>query len=841
MNFDSWDRLERVFFGALECPEAERATFLDEACGDDAAFRAEVNAVLLAHLTVPGEAESLSGGPEIPSMEGVRLGAYELRERVGSGGMAEVYRAARVDHQYHQDVAIKLVRSSLPVDEMARRFRLERQVLASLQHPNIAPLLDGGVAPDGRPYLVMQYVQGMAITEFADARRLSVAERLRLFATVCRTVQFAHANLVVHRDLKPSNILVTPDGVVQLLDFGIAKLLDPAGANITVPLTEELVLLTPEHAAPEQVLGNPITTATDVYSLGILLYELLTGTRPFRSSNPVELHRAVCEREPTRPSAALTTVAAQAPELDAALVAEARGLQALGLQQTLRGDLDQIVLMALRKEPPRRYASADQFAEDIERYLAGRPVIAQRDTLRYRSSKFLRRNRLTVGLAAALLLLVVSSAATVLYQSRERGRALVEAQRERDTSAQLSAFLVSIFDASTPGESRGETVTARELLDRAAARLDRDLETEPEVQADLALAMGEAYGGLGLVEPAQALVERAVQQRRASAGENPIPLANALRRLGRIRATAGALPEGMELMGEAVAILEERAGPNDSALAVTLTTLGRMQVSAGDYEGAHALLDRAERIQRAATPVDGRELARTLRFQFLVSEALGEPPEEWLAYTEEALRVGQADVDEDDPFLFELREDYALTLQGVGLGDSAVAMHERVLADRERVFGRDHPNVAFSYYNLGRAMGQLQGRWEESIPVLERALEIRQAAYGPDHLQVGIVLGRLATAHAFSGDLDAAVSISARGVRILETSIGERNRDTLDQLHVLAQLQSASGRSEAAFSSLETLLDRGWANLDILAAPTFDNIRSDARFEQILARARSGA
>ncbi|MGH7574939.1 MAG: serine/threonine-protein kinase, partial [Longimicrobiales bacterium] len=388
MNPHRWQRLEAVFFGALETPAEERRAYLDRVCADDAELRAEVEAVLAAHAVAGGPdpvwlaAVTMGAASEsADALIGTRIGAHRLDERIGHGGMGVVYRAHRVDEQYQREVAIKLVRSGLDADEMTRRFRVERQILANLQHPNIATLLEGGITEDGQPYLVMPYVRGVPITTYAETHALTVRDRLRLFRTVCNAVQYAHANLVVHRDLKPSNILVTDDGDVRLLDFGIAKLLAPETAGVTAVLTTDAFLLTPEHAAPEQLQRRPVTTATDVYALGVLLYELLTGVRPFRSASQVDLYRAICEHDPTRPSA---------------------------ISPQLPGDLDPIVLMALRKDPTRRYASAGQLAEDVTRFLEGRPVLARPDSIRYRARRFIGRNRTAVSLAGAAALSLVA-------------------------------------------------------------------------------------------------------------------------------------------------------------------------------------------------------------------------------------------------------------------------------------------------------------------------------------------------------------------------------------------------------------------------------------------------
>ena len=851
MDAQGWTKLEEVFFGALECPEGERSAYLDRVCGDDSALRAEVEAVLDTHLKAElddprrevGSAGGVAGpaGADATNLQGTRLGPYLLDERIGWGGMAEVYRAHRIDEQYRQRVAVKLVRSSLPAAEMDRRFRLERQLLARLQHPNVATLLDGGVAPDGRPYLVMEFVDGVPVTEYADAQRLTLTERLCLFVEVCRTVQFAHANLVVHRDLKPSNILVTKEGRVRLLDFGIAKLLDPDSSEVTVPLTEELILLTPDHAAPEQVLGDAITTATDVYGLGVLLYELLAGTRPFRGVSPTQMGRAVWEREPARPSAAWTGRHDPESPIDPQEIAARRRTDPDQLTRALRKDLDAMVLMALRKEPERRYASALQFAEDVERYLEGRPVLAQGDRFIYRARKFVRRNRLSVATLCAFVLVLGVGAAAVLHQSMQKTEALRQAELERDTSTRLADFMVSVFEASDPDATRGRTVPARELLDRASQRLEKELADEPQLRADLALAMGRAYGGLGLIEASRGLFEQALNQRRGSAAADPEGLVEALEQAGRARAAAGEISAGIPLLEQAVELRTNLSGPESPEVAALWTTLGRMHADLGAFELAWELLGRAERVQREAEPRDIEALVRTLRFQFVVAEGLGMPPEQWLERTSEALTLAESHLDPDDPFLFNVREDYALTLQSVGEADSAVAVHRGLLADRERVFGPRHPQVAFSLFNLGRATGRTQGRWEESLPLLRRALEIREELYGPNHHLIAGTLHSLAVATAFSGDLAGASELEGRALRIHESAERIGHPDMLNVMEFQAQLKSLLGEHEVALDLVRRLLEDGWTNAGILQNQPFDSMRDLPRFRALVGRAAAMA
>ena len=417
---ENWDQVKELFTSALERDAAERSDFLREACGDDDALRSEIESLL---SSFDGAATFLEDSPaadllfaQLHTMVGKRIGAYRILGEIGHGGMAVVYLAERADDQYRKRVAIKMLQPGTNKDEVLRRFRNERQALAALDHPSIVRLLDGGSTEEGLPYLIMEYVEGVRIDEYCDTRKLSITERLQLFCAVCRAVQYAHENLVIHRDLKPSNILVTRDSVVRLLDFGIAKVLNPQWSPETGLTRTDWRPMTPEYASPEQVRGTPVTKATDIYSLGVLLYELLTGHRPYRVGSAVERRDYVEEAE--KPSVAVNEIGESAAPDDATrtlmtpeLVAQARAIRREELPRRLRGDLDTIVMKAIRLEPEHRYASAAEFSQDIERHLAGLPIRARKPTLLYRGGKFVRRH--AESLTTAILILAVAAGLAV--------------------------------------------------------------------------------------------------------------------------------------------------------------------------------------------------------------------------------------------------------------------------------------------------------------------------------------------------------------------------------------------------------------------------------------------
>jgi serine/threonine protein kinase/tetratricopeptide (TPR) repeat protein len=498
MNSAPLERLKEIFYSARELEPGERNAFLTDACGSDEALRREVEALLesdrasddfIAEPPAGLIADAFGGDSPTASEAGRMIGHYKLIECIGSGGMGAVYLAERADQQFQMQVAIKLIKRGMDTDSVLRRFQHERQILASLEHPNIARLLDGGTTDDGVPYFVMEYIEGHRIDRFAEEHRLSISERLELFRQVCGAVSYAHQRLVVHRDLKPSNILVTPAGVPKLLDFGIAKIIQPNDSGEALPTITVVPIMTPEYASPEQIEGAPATTLSDVYSLGAVLYELLAGQPPYRLRNrsPQEIERAISTAQIEKPSAVVS-------RLDDA--------------RQLRGDLDNIVRMAMRKETARRYRSVEQFSEDIRRHLSGRPVVAQPDTLSYRTGKFLRRNRLAVSAAALLFLTLVGGIMATAWQAR---RATIQEHRARAEQARAvrrfnevrklaNSVLFDYHDAIK--DLPGATKVRERLVKDALNYLDSlavEAQDDPGLQRELAGAyerVGDVRGGV---------------------------------------------------------------------------------------------------------------------------------------------------------------------------------------------------------------------------------------------------------------------------------------------------------------------------------------------------------
>lgn len=830
MNRGDWDRIQSVFVGALQQPAHLRASYLDAECAGDPGLRAELEAVLAAHQRVGGPEAAEAGPPAEPPAAaasavyaGRRVGPYSLEARIGRGGMGEVYRAQRVDRQYTQQVAVKLVRSGLPAEEMERRFRVERQVLARLQHPNVATLLDAGVADDGCPYLVMQYVDGSPITAYADEHALPIADRLRLFTTVCRAVHFAHSNLVVHRDLKPSNILVTrpgagqPGGQVRLLDFGIAKLLDAADMGVTAPLTGELLLLTPEHAAPEQITGGPITTATDIYALGVLLYELLTGTPPFRASLGSGWHRAVCEEEPARPSAMLKTDGPSDGAHGAETVAARRSTTPGALRQQLRGDLEHIVLMALRKDPGRRYTSAEHLAQDVERYLARRPVLARRDTLAYRCRTFVRRNRFPVAAAVALVLLLAGSTASTAHQARQRARALAQVEAERDRvraaygravmenerAAQVSTLLMSLFRDAGGAETRTDSLAVRRLLDRGAARAEEQ-HLEPGERARVLTVMARVHRHIGDYARAETLLQRSVALQRESPDPGATDLSESLIVLADVYTETDRAPQAEMLLREAIMLEEGRLEGDFPRLGWALSQLTLTLIRKGDYRAAEPVARRALAMRQRLADGDDGDVATAMLDLALLLRRRG-------AYAEAELMYRQAlDVRRRlyPPASWQLAE--ALSSLGLVLIDrerpaEAEPLLRESLAVYREIYGGYHPSVASAANGLARALSD-QGEYDEAERLFDHALQMRRSLFGSVGARVAATYHSLGVHHLRRGNLDLAEQHFAAALAARRTPSSPPHPDDALALLGIGQVLRLKGNLDAAGPPLRDAL-----------------------------------
>ncbi|MGD8377023.1 MAG: serine/threonine-protein kinase [Acidobacteriota bacterium] len=780
---DRWRRADAILDRALELSGEDRDRYVAQACGEDDELRGLVERLLDDANTADsrlkaggglGFAERLEGADAAGSLaEGTVIDRYRIRREIGRGGMAVVYLAERADEEFRHEVALKLIQRGRDTDEIVRRFSQERQIMALASHPNIARLLDGGATADGRPYFVMEYVEGLPIDRYCDDRKLSIADRVRLFLRVAAAVAYAHRNLVVHRDIKPSNILVGADGEVKLLDFGIARYLgEEDDAGLTRTGTR---LMTPAYASPEQVTGGAVTTASDVYQLGLLLYEMLTGRFPYdvKDRDPDTLQRAIREEAPTRPSTAVRRTGSDpsgettTPE---AISAE-RGTSPAQLRRELSGDLDNIILMALRKEPERRYGSVGQLAEDLERYLQGHPVSARPDTLAYRASKFARRHRVPVALAGGALLLLIGFAVTMTVQAGRIARERDRANREAETSRAVSDFLVELFRVSDPGEARGNSVTAREILDEGAGKISEELSDQPAVQAALMETMGRVYQNLGLYDAAMPLLRRSVDVRRAATPDDDLGLAGSTGALAWLLEKDGKFDEAESLMRESLERTRAALGERDPKVAGAMNNLALFLYESGNLEAAEPLHREALALRRELLGDEHEDVADSLSNLALVVHAREQYDEAEQLYTE-ALEIRRKVLGPDHPKV-------AISLDNLGRLyfdrkdlDTAERYFQDALEIRTRVLGDEHPDTSESLNNLASLLfrkGDLAG----AVPLFERAVAVDRKMLGADHPDYAVSLGNLAIVMQRSGDPGGALPRFREALAILDGSVDE--------------------------------------------------------------------
>lgn len=804
MDAERWEAVQRIFHKALDLPRNRHGQLLAEACGDDPELRREVESLLDAHfadenfLETPA-VETASGGADgALDRAGERIGDYEIVERLGTGGMGDVLLARHETPAFTRTVAIKIVKRGMDTDEVLRRFALERRILATLVHPNIAQLHDAGATDDGRPYFVMEYVDGLRIDDWVRAEKPSTSERLRLFQSICHAVQYAHQNLVVHRDIKPGNVLVSRQGTPKLVDFGIGKILSDTDELGDAMTRTQQAVLTPDYAAPEQLRGEPVTTATDIYALGVLLYELLTGERPWddQKTGKAERTRRMSERLPTRPSDAL----AHSERLDPVERSRRR--------RELRGDLDDIVLQAMRSEPERRYRTAAALADDIDRHLAGLPVAARGDSKLYRTNKFVRRNAGMVAAAVAFVGGLIAITTMAVVQSER-------VARERDKAQEVQRFLLETFGATTAEGTPGDSVSVRQLLDGQAAIVDKAYEDDPVLRAELLAVLGDAYERLGLYDKAEELVFRSLEARRSLYRQAHPDVAASLNLLGWIRHQQGASGEGLKLLEQSVAMWRTLGDGKEAAVARALNDLGAVYDQLGRDEDAEKLLReslavraRAGGMTGAGAAVTSSNLAVLLyrRGDFAGADEFGQAALEALRASVGAdhqrtfiaqsnlatVRWVAGDLDGAAALFEDLLErqtridggrnartaaamvSYASLLRVRNHMDEAEALLRQALAIQEEVLDPDHRSIGNTLHMLGVIL-QRTDRNAEAIPLLLRMLEINRRAYGEEHAQVAEALYSLARSHEIDGNLDLAEAKARESLAIAERVMSEED------------------------------------------------------------------
>ncbi len=841
MEPNRWKQISRICAEALERDPDKREAFVEVACEGDAELRAEVLSLLAQDCGADGILDAppawdgvVASELESQSFEGKSIGPYRIVRLIGRGGMGQIFLAERDDAQFDQSVALKVIRRGMDTDDILRRFRAERQILAGLAHPGIARLYDGGATEDGVPYFAMEYIDGLAITKYCDENKLTVRERLLLFKKVCAAGHYAHQNLIVHRDLKPSNILVSSEGEPKLLDFGIAKVLDSEGDAGEQTLTSQRAM-TPEYASPEQIRGETITTASDIYALGVLLFELLSGELPYTGTRTA-IERAICETAPVKPSTALA---------HSSKTTDARG-RSRRLRH-LRGDVDNIVLKAMRKEPERRYASLQEFADDIDRHLRDRPVTARPETLLYVARKFIGRNWIPVGLSTIAAIAVVAFAFITDAQSKRIAEQSNIVSDERDLAEEVTEFMVDLFDQADPRATRASDIRAREILDRGYERLG-DLEARPGVLARLMLSMARAYEGLDDLRPAENLLreslelakdlpnplERLMVQRELAlvltrmgrldeaaelhtealeqwrihdSAENPF-VAMQLQRLGWIEEHRGANERAEELYREAIAMLEKllENGPEEKLdYAKTLGHLGHLLLVHYGTEQAEPVLRQSHALMIEVLSEEDPEMGLSFeqlgRLEFALDNLQAAEENFSRALASRLQLYGEGSVN-----VALARNEVARVQRRLGDLESAEANYRSVAETLRARLGPDHWYVVQATFNRGNTL-RFQGRLDEAKEQLTDALRTAGRLRAEDHPDRAILAEPLIRLHLDQGDVADAEALAWEAWRACQASLPPGNALRLNIACLLAEALGKQDRTEDAWALLGGELD----------------------------------
>ena len=788
---DRFRRVDEVFDAVLDLPTTDQAAYIDRACGDDAALRTEVIQLLRAHRRTGSvlDAPIAQLVPLVFDARDVlgeatpeRIGPFRVVRAIGQGGMGQVFLAERADGHFEQRVAVKLIRHPLP--GLVRRFLEERRILASLEHPHIARLVDGGITADGLPYFAMELVDGEPIDRYCDSRQLSLDDRLVLFERVCDAVSYAHRHLVIHRDLKPANILVTADGQVKLLDFGIAKLLDAPGGRASLDETRTGIrVMTPDVAAPEQVRGDPISTATDVYALGILLYTLLAGERPYdvRGKSPAEVERIVCDYEPPPPSTRIPAAS----------------------RRRVRGDLDLIVMTALQKLEARRYPSPAALAADVQRFRQGRAIHARPDSARYRVGRFVARHRAAVAAGGVLAVVV---AAGTMRERLLRHRAEVEARK----ATEVENFLIGVFDVADPyawSERDRGRISARDLLDRGARRIDSTLAAQPEVQAELRAVLGRVYTNLGLFAEATPLLQQSLTQRVSLLGEQDTSVATSMDLLGRALAQQDRYDEAERLLRTALVRRRRQLGNTNEATAGSIAHLAALLEDRTQFAAAESLHREVLAVNRSLFGDSAVEVAGSLNDLALVLYRKGAYDEAERLYRR-ALDIDLRRLGERHPLTAAAMQNLAQTLQALGKLDEAEGYYRRSLAAKRATLGDAHPSVTIGLNNFGQFLANDLGRLDEGESMTREALALDRRIFGDRHTYVAEGLRNLGIILRAKGQFARADSAIRAALDIDRPLLGERHEKMANLYGQLSQVRYQMGDSLEAVRLMRESLSR---------------------------------
>ena len=739
---------------------------------------------------------------EESDLSGKIFGNYKAIKQIGSGGMGSVYLAERIDGVFEQQVALKIVKPGISSFEIISRFEEERQILARLQHPNIARLLDGGLSDSGLPYFTMEFVDGEPITEYCDRKNLTIEERLQLFQKICNAVLYAHQNLVIHRDIKPGNILVREDGIVKLLDFGIAKVFEHDNNRKDLTRTG-ISVMTPEYASPEQVRGETVSTSTDIYSLGLILYQLLSGCPPYEvnTSSAIELEKIICFSEPLKPSLMISRIQGLTNYRTPADVSRKRQTSVPKLKKRISGDLDNICLMALRKEPERRYNSVAQLVEDVNNHLSGFPVIARKSSRVYHVKKFIQRHK--TGVVIGLISVIVIGLVTIFYTVRlanEKNRLQLEAEKFRN----VSDFLTGLFKVSDPGQSRGKTITARELLDNGVKRIGIELWGQPEVLANMLGVTGNVYKNLGLYKNALALLSRSYTINDSLFGNNNAESAKSLNDLAALNFAMGEYDSAVERFNEALNIRKNILGEESLESAESMNDLAMVLREQGKYDEAEKLLVQSLSIRKKLSSVKSAEVAESSNNLALLYQDKGEYVKAQKLF-EESLQMKEKLYGKMHPSYTETLGNEAFLRQQTGNYQEAGKLFRKELEIDKQLYGDVHPSISTDLYNIA-SNAVLMGDLDSAKNIYSGVLELDKKLLGVEHPYIALDLNNIAGIESDKGEYEKAEIIYRQSLELNKKVYGNEHPEVATSLSNLGVLYMRWGKYREAEPLLKSAL-----------------------------------